>query len=282
MPDITKRGRRWELKNSWYILLAFLYPVSFLSFFIIGFRTYCRKWKLAGVLYMVLLLCPLPSANRLTVSISLFAYFAGIIHAFVCRREYLIRLDIYQCKKEEIENQALYESIEKEYDSHKETTGRIIESVPTPSKAHMSDREFVRKIRDLNAPITDETVSAYLDKIESVLTNIFDYIEKHPEKQDAVRTLNNYYMPEIVKLLERYIELSNNPMKNHQITAAMAEIESVLITITEAFQNLYNSLFKDITSEISTDIKVLKDIFVQNGLTEAKNELICQKEDECK
>ena len=282
MSDITKRGRRWELKNSWYILLAFFYPVSFLSFFIIGFRTCCRKWKLAGVLYMALLLCPLPAATRLTVSISLFAYFAGIIHAFVCRREYLIRLDIYQSKKDEIENQALYESIGREYDSNKETADRVIESVSTPSEAYMSDREFVRKIRDLNAPITDETVSSYLDKIESVLTNIFDYVEKHPEKQDAVRTLNNYYMPETVKLLEKYIELSKNPLKNLQMTAAMAEIESVLITITEAFQNLYNSLFKDITSEISTDIKVLKDIFVQNGLTEGKNELICQKKDECK
>ncbi|WP_371381171.1 5-bromo-4-chloroindolyl phosphate hydrolysis family protein [Sporomusa aerivorans] len=226
---------------------------------------------------MVLLLCPLPAANRLTVSISLVAYFAGIIHAFVCRKEYLIRLDIYQSKQEQIENQALYESIEKEYDSDQETAGRIIESEPTLSEVHMSDREFVRKIRNLNAPITDETVSAYLDKIESVLTNIFDYVEKHPEKQDAVRTLNNYYMPEIVKLLERYIELSNNPMKNHQMTAAMAEIESVLITITEAFQNLYNSMFNDITSEISTDVKVLKDIFVQNGLTEGKNELFVRK-----
>jgi hypothetical protein len=57
----------------------------------------------------------------------------------------------------------------------------------------------------------------------------------------------------------------------------MTEIECALITITDAFHNLYGSLFNEVASEVSTNIKVLKDIFVQNGLTEGKNNLTLAK-----
>lgn len=96
----TRRGLIWEILNSWWILLS-LFGFSFISFFYIGTKTKTTKWKIIGVVYLLvyivsiigILELPFGFLSTLTILIWLLSLLIGLIHSFVVRKEYLIRRD---------------------------------------------------------------------------------------------------------------------------------------------------------------------------------------------
>ncbi len=100
----TSKGRRWELLHSlwigWTFALGFF---SWLAFVYIGLRTRHSKWALCAVLYatpLILLLVFRPTSGgwlaNLTVSATLALGVVSIVHAFLVRKEYLLRLELLQ------------------------------------------------------------------------------------------------------------------------------------------------------------------------------------------
>jgi hypothetical protein len=122
--SLTKKGSAWELAQSWYILLAFTGFFSWASFLYIGIRTKQRKWWGMGIVYF------LPFAafffyaveyetNSWQVNtflpIWLVSIVVTIIHAFLVRKEYLLRLAALAELKWKAA-QELKNSIELQYD----------------------------------------------------------------------------------------------------------------------------------------------------------------------
>ena len=133
------------------------------------------------------------------------------------------------------------------------------------------ENPYIEKMRQLNIAIEDESVSNYLDEMERICRNIFTYVEKHSEKESELKNLINYYLPETFSLLENYDELSEKELQTEEITRAREEITETLGMILKAFKNLYKKLLENQASKISVDIKVLKDVLTQHGLTEQIN-----------
>jgi hypothetical protein len=193
--NITPKGFFWRLKNSWYVLLVFLFPLSFFPFFYMGIKTSTLKWKIMGAAYMGLLLAPIPLLhNKMGVMITVFSYFAAIIQIFSYRQEYLTRLEIYQqAQIAEKEQLALRQSITEELHAKKKNNAAAKRKIPDPIFAQPSEKpaannDFVQKIRNLNTTIPDKRVTGHLEEIEAVLKNIFSHLDKYPQKSEAVRT----------------------------------------------------------------------------------------------
>jgi hypothetical protein len=100
----TSKGRRWELLHSlwigWTFTLGFF---GWLAFVYIGLRTRHSRWVLWAVLYatpLVLLLLFRPESGswqaNLNVSATLALGVVSIVHAFLVRKEYLLRLELLQ------------------------------------------------------------------------------------------------------------------------------------------------------------------------------------------
>ena len=100
----TSRGKRWELFHSlwigWTFTLGFF---SWLAFVYIGLRTRHTRWVLWALLYatpLILLLFFRPAPGNwqtnLILSATLALGVASIIHAFLIRKEYLLRLELLQ------------------------------------------------------------------------------------------------------------------------------------------------------------------------------------------
>jgi DNA uptake protein ComE-like DNA-binding protein len=98
-------GRKWELRNSLWLILVFIILINWIAFFWIGLRAKQRKWVLFGCLYIVLcVVVPMTSVqegikeNQMLsdslMSAYLISWLISIIHAFLSRREYLIRREL--------------------------------------------------------------------------------------------------------------------------------------------------------------------------------------------
>lgn len=98
--SVTRRGLIWEIFNSWWIILSCM-GLSFASFIYIGTKTRTTKWKVTGVLYLLIgiisifIIASDPDSNisNVAVLVWMVSLLVGAIQSFLVRREYLVRRD---------------------------------------------------------------------------------------------------------------------------------------------------------------------------------------------
>lgn len=127
---------------------------------------------------------------------------------------------------------------------------------------------YLTKIRTSNEEIPDPIVSQKLEQTELILQNIFERAQEHPEVIPDLEQLMNYYLPVTVKLLDAYEELDKQSIQSENIQASKQEIAETLDTLNAAFEKLLDSIFKDTTWDVSTDITVLHTVLAQEGLVD--------------
>lgn len=127
---------------------------------------------------------------------------------------------------------------------------------------------FIAQIRRCNDAIPGEDISEKISRMETIIQKIFDRAEAHPEIVPDLKKLMDYYLPMTVKLLNAYAEMDAQPIQGETIQASKREIEATLDTLNLAFEKLLDSLFKDTTMDVSSDISVLHTLLAQEGLTE--------------
>ncbi len=76
----------------------------------------------------------------------------------------------------------------------------------------------------------------------------------------------NYYLPITVKLLKAYDDLEEQPVQGVNISTSRKEIEGTLDTLAVAYERLLDTIFRDMTWDVSADISVLNDVLAQEGL----------------
>lgn len=129
-------------------------------------------------------------------------------------------------------------------------------------------QNVIRQINEANEAIPGEVISQKLDRLETVITKIFQFIEENPEGLPEIRKFMDYYLPTTLKLVSVYRDLDAEPIQGANIMATKKEIEETLDTISHAFENLLDSFYEDTAMDVSTDISVLNTMLAQEGLTQ--------------
>lgn len=171
--------------------------------------------------------------------------------------DYVMMQESYKKRKEEEDKKKKEQSIEKDNTEESKYDNTI-----------KRGEEYISQIQEANNYIKDENMSLKLTKLEEILREIFKNIKKNPENISYVRKTIEHYLPMTIKLVNSYIELSNQSIQGENIKNAKKEIEESIDLINKAFEALLNDLFEEVAMDISTDISALKTLFTQDGLTE--------------
>lgn len=129
---------------------------------------------------------------------------------------------------------------------------------------------YLERIERANALIDDVAVSAKVDRIEAVLAKIFEFAADHPDTADDLERLMNYYLPTTVRLLDTYDDLEEQPVQGSNIASSRKEIEGMLDTLAQAYENLLDDIFRDTAWDVSADISVLQTMLAQEGLIDER------------
>ena len=124
----------------------------------------------------------------------------------------------------------------------------------------------IKAMRALNDRIQDETISGQIDRLEEVSSRIFRYVKDNPAKLPQIRKFMSYYLPTTIKLLTAYDQMSRQGVSGENITGTMKKVEGMMSTIVRAFEKQLDSLFGAEAMDISTDITVLENMMVREGL----------------
>lgn len=124
---------------------------------------------------------------------------------------------------------------------------------------------YVRLIRQCNDEIPGEEMSDKLDRLELLVTRIFDQVEKEPELASELRKMLNFYLPTTKKLLEAYRDLDSQHLDLSNVEQTKREIETAVDNINEAFEKFLDELFREKAWDIQSDISALHTILKQDG-----------------
>lgn len=131
-------------------------------------------------------------------------------------------------------------------------------------------REAIKEIRRLNAEIPDAGISNQLSDIEATTGKIFKQLEADKGQIKRCRQFLNYYLPTTIKLLEQYVKLQKQGVRDGNIAEAMHKIEDMLSKIQTAFRKQLDALFASDVVDITADIAVMDQMMKSQGLTDEK------------
>ena len=125
--------------------------------------------------------------------------------------------------------------------------------------------ELLGSLHAINGRILNEAMHERILRIESISRAIFRAVEDKPEKKPQINMFMNYYLPTTVKLLESYAGFERNAVTGENIEKSKACIESITLTLADAFEKQFDSLFASDAIDISTEIEVMQNMLRRDG-----------------
>lgn len=131
----------------------------------------------------------------------------------------------------------------------------------------MQGRAAAARIRELNARIPGEKLSATLTGIAQTSARILARLEEDQSLRGRCHQFLDYYLPTTVKLVEQYVRLQDQGQRSGNIDLAMDRIETMLDKIQDAFARQLDSLFENEMVDVTAEIAVMEQLLQNSGLS---------------
>lgn len=126
----------------------------------------------------------------------------------------------------------------------------------------------IAEMKRLDDNIADAKISAQIVRLRELTAKILEQVKADPTKLPQIRKFMNYYVPTTLKLLGSYETMSAQGVAGENISSTMTKVEQMMGTIVIAFEKQLDSLFGSEALDISTDITVLENMMVREGLSD--------------
>ncbi len=119
-------------------------------------------------------------------------------------------------------------------------------------------KQNIYELRKLYDEINSEVVKKRLKEIIQISDKIYKEVVLNTDKLYKLEHFNNYYLITIKKIVEKYIKLSKNKIRNSQNEEFFIKIEEFLKNVTMSFNNLYQSLYTDEIIDLDAEMQVME------------------------
>ena len=177
------------------------------------------------------------------------------------------RRDMERLRQEEAARQQEEERLKKEKASQIPLTGN-----QQADSVILKGQEMLATIREENAAITDETLSAQMDTLADKCQQILRIVSEEPSKAPHVRKFMNYYLPTTLKVLANYRTMQQRGVSYGDMSQARDSAVRCMDMVLTACQKQIDALHKENMLDISTDIDVMEQMLKRDGYVE--NELL--------
>ena len=175
--------------------------------------------------------------------------------------------DLERQKQEEITRAQEEERRRKEQASRIPLTGN-----EQADNVIMKGQEMLDTIRNENALITDETLSAQMETLYDKCQQIFRTVSEEPVKAPHVRKFMNYYLPTTLKVLANYRMMQERGVSYQEMNRARDSAVRCMNMVLTACQKQIDALHKENMLDISTDIDVMEQMLKRDGYVD--NEIL--------
>lgn len=121
-------------------------------------------------------------------------------------------------------------------------------------------------IQSILPKIQNDSIRSKVVRILNMIEKLKENFKKDPKDIQLSRQFLLYYPEATVKILQKYVELSNQSVKTEEINQSMQKVDSVLDSIFYAFEKLYEKLLSNDVMELDSEIEVLEKITKLEGI----------------
>lgn len=153
----------------------------------------------------------------------------------------------------------------------------VLSSVKGKETLRDTDRDLYSKIN--RAKKQNKEILALIPKVESidtrknlseiheVVNKIISTIETKPKKAKKINNFFEYYLPVLIKIVNKYDEVENQRLKSKDGKEFMLKADKMISDTKNAFSTILDSLYQSDIMDADADMKVYDLMLKADGIT---------------
>lgn len=118
-------------------------------------------------------------------------------------------------------------------------------------------KPYISDIKNANKN-NDAEITNLLNNLIDVLQSMDNYIANHRDKEDDIKMMAEYYIPEMLNHLKTYKEMKTSKFKSKHEEPIRLELMDTIKMITDAFSTVLSEFYDNMALNVSSSLEALK------------------------
>ena len=123
-----------------------------------------------------------------------------------------------------------------------------------------------KEIQSLIPKVDKEETKYNLKEIYNTVDKIIDVVENNPKKAKKINNFFDYYLPILIKIVNRYDEVENNDLNSKEGKEFMKKADKMIADTNTAFKTILSSLYQKDLIDADADMKVYDMMLKADGI----------------
>ncbi len=145
--------------------------------------------------------------------------------------------------------------------SLKETNLSLYQKIQLAKKENKEIQNLVPKVDKSEVKEDLKEIHASVDKIVSV-------VENDPKKEKRLRNFFDYYLPVLIKIVDKYDEIENQKLVSKEGKEFLTKADKMIKETNEAFKMILSSLYQKDIMDADAEMKVYEMMLKADGIVE--------------
>lgn len=119
-------------------------------------------------------------------------------------------------------------------------------------------KPYIADVKSANKTNNDEEIKNLLNELTDILQSMDSYISNHRDKEDDIKMMAEYYIPEMLNHLKTYQEMCSSKFKSKHEEAIKLELMDTIKMITDAFSTVLSEFYDNMALNTSSSLEALK------------------------
>ena len=135
-------------------------------------------------------------------------------------------------------------------------------------KKVMTAKQQNEEILKLIPKVETEKTKQNLTEIHDTVNKIISTVEKKPKKINQLDNFFDYYLPVLIKIVNRYDEVENQSLKSEDGTTFIKKADKMISDTNNAFQKILATLYEKDIMDVGADIEVYNLMLKADGIVD--------------
>lgn len=123
-----------------------------------------------------------------------------------------------------------------------------------------------KEILNLIPKVDKEDTRKNLNNIHDTVNKILDVVEKNPKKANKLDNFFDYYLPVLLKIVDRYDEVENQRLTSKEGKEFMEKADKMIGETSKAFDKILASLYQKDLMDADAEMKVYNMMLKADGI----------------
>ena len=134
-----------------------------------------------------------------------------------------------------------------------------------------------KEIYNLISKVERTDAKKNLKEINITVSKILEVVEENPNKAKKLNNFFDYYLPVLIKIVNRYDEIENKKITSQESKKFMEKADKMISETNNAFETILSTLYKNDIVDADAEMKVYELMLKADGIV--KEKLIMKGED---